>query len=85
MAEIKRTARSHYKVINGELVPKKNFNTEAEALQMARFLNSRPNTIHKTVAYKCSKCQYWHIGTNGKLLTQEDREEAEKKLNNKIY
>ena len=47
---------------------------------MARFLNSRENVIHKMVAYKCSKCNKWHIGNNGRFLTREDKEKYNEKL-----
>lgn len=70
----KRGNRSHYKIINGELTPKQGYNTEKEAIEMARFLNSKPNVIHKMVAYKCSLCGKWHIGNNGRILTDKDKE-----------
>lgn len=76
----KRTTRSHYKVVNGELVEKVSYETEKEALTVARFLNTKPNIIHKMVAYKCFKCEKWHVGSNGRVLTEEDREDAKKKL-----
>lgn len=76
----KRNDRSHYKIVNGQLVPKKSYETELDAVTMARFLNSRENVIHKMVAYKCSKCNKWHIGSNGRLLTREDREKYNEKL-----
>ena len=76
-----RTARSHYKFgINGELTEKIGYETEKDALMMARFLNTKPNIMHKMVAYKCIKCNKWHIGSNGRLLTEEDREIAKEKL-----
>ena len=43
----KRNDRSHYKIVNGELIPKKAYETELDAVTMARFLNSRENVIHK--------------------------------------
>lgn len=76
----KRNDRSHYKIVNGEFIPKKAYETELDAVTMARFLNSRENVIHKMVAYKCSKCNKWHIGSNGRLLTKEDREKYNEKL-----
>ena len=75
-----RTTRSHYKVINGQLVDKVGYDTEKEALTVARFLNTKPNVMHKMIAYKCFKCDKWHIGSNGRLLTEEDREIAKEKL-----
>ena len=76
----KRATRSHYKVVNGELVEKVSYDTEKEALTVARFLNTKPNIMHKMVAYKCFKCEKWHVGSNGRVLTEEDREDAKKKL-----
>lgn len=48
--------------------PKKKFDTLDEAIVMAKKLNLQPQRIHKSVAYKCSKCFKYHIGSNGKLL-----------------
>ena len=78
---MERTTRSHYKVFNGELVPKKSYDSELEALTAARYYNSKDYSIHKMVAYRCIKCDKWHIGSNGRLLTDEDREKARLKLN----
>lgn len=76
----KRSARSHYKAIDGKFLPKKGYETEMDALTTARFLNSKPFTIHKMVAYKCIKCGKWHIGSTDRVLTDEDRKEAAEKL-----
>lgn len=78
----KRDSHSHYKVIDGQLVPKKAYETEKEALGAAFFINSRENTIHKMVVYKCHKCFKWHIGSNGKELTEEDKEHYSNMLRN---
>lgn len=69
----KRNSRSHFKVELGVLKPKKSYETEKEALRIARFLNTKENIIHKMIAYKCSTCGKWHIGNNGSELTEEDR------------
>ena len=77
----KRSARSHYKIGPNEVLEeKKSFDTEQEALKMARFLNTKENVIHKMVAYKCIKCGKWHVGSGGKILTDKDRKEAKEKL-----
>lgn len=76
----KRTTRSHYKIIGGKMFPKKGYDTEMDALTTARFLNSKPFTIHKMVAYKCIKCGKWHIGSTDRVLTDEDRKESAEKL-----
>lgn len=81
MEVIKRTYRSHYKVgPNGVLEEKKSFDTEQEALKVARFLNTKDNIIHKMVAYKCVKCGKWHVGSNNTVLDKEEREKNKKKL-----
>lgn len=70
----RRGFRTHWRIINGGMVPKRAYATERDALTAARFLNSLPTTIHKSVAYKCCKCGKWHTGTNGRELTDADRE-----------
>ena len=37
----KRSERSHYKIVNGELIPKKAYETELDAVTMARYLIER--------------------------------------------
>lgn len=69
----KRSSRSHFKIEFGVLKPKKSYETEKDALKIARFLNTKENIIHKMVAYKCSVCGKWHVGGNDKELTEEDR------------
>ena len=69
----KRNSRSHFKIELGVLKPKKSYETEKDALKIARFLNTQENIIHKMIAYKCSTCGKWHIGNNGSELTEEDR------------
>lgn len=76
-----RTTRSHYKIgPNGVLIPKKAFESEMDALTTARYLNTQDDIIHKMIAYKCIVCGKWHVGGNGRVLTKEDRKEAEDKL-----
>lgn len=69
----KRSSRSHFKIEFGVLKPKKSYETEKDALKIARFLNTKENIIHKMVAYKCLVCEKWHIGSNDKELTEDDR------------
>lgn len=76
-----RKARSHYKIFSGELVEKKCYENENEALYVTRLLNSSKDKIWKMVAYKCDKCGKWHIGSSHKRLTDEERERYKEKLN----
>lgn len=75
----KRGKRSHYKIINGELIPKKGYSTEKEAIQVCRYLNTQPNAIHKMVVYKCLLCGKWHIGHNSTVLDKKDKEKYKTK------
>lgn len=50
---------------------KKKFETLDSAIEAAKICNSQEKRIHKLVAYKCSKCFKYHIGSNGKLLKKE--------------
>lgn len=43
----------HYKA-------KKGYNTQDQAVEMARKLNLSPQTIHKYSVYKCQICGKWH-------------------------
>ena len=47
----KRNSRSHFKIELGVLKPKKSYETEKEALSIARFLNTKENIIHKTSSF----------------------------------
>lgn len=79
--EQKRENRSHYKVLFSDvLVEKKGYPSERDALRAAFIRNTKPETIHKFVAYKCSKCGAWHIGKNSTVLTDDMREEYKRKL-----
>ena len=77
----KRKYRSHYKLgLNGALEEKKAYESEQDALTVARFLNTKENIMHKMVAYKCVKCGKWRVGRNNTLLTGKEREKNRKKL-----
>lgn len=45
---------------------KKSFDTLDEAIDIAKLINSKDQTIINVVAYKCSKCFKYHIGRNGR-------------------
>ena len=76
----KRKYRSHTKWNGREFIAKKAFETEKEAVNVARYLNTQTNIIHKMVAYKCRECGKWHIGRNNTELTEEDRQHYKKLL-----
>lgn len=53
--------------------PKRSFDTLEEAIEVAKFINSQDHVIHKVVSYKCKKCHKFHLGRNGKILTDKQR------------
>ena len=67
-----------YKWVDGVQVrkPKRRFETSDDAIRAAMIMNGRESTIRKFVAYKCSKCGYYHIGHSKKSLTAKDKEKA---------
>ena len=69
-----RKYRSHTKWNGKEFIPKKSYETEKEAINVARYMNTQEHIIHKMVAYKCAECGKWHIGRTSTELSNEDRE-----------
>lgn len=55
-------------------IKKKAYDTDKEAIEAARKLNASQHQISKAVAYKCPICFKWHIGRNGKALTEKDKQ-----------
>lgn len=59
---------------------KKAYNTLDEAITQAKKINAREDQVTKLVSYKCTYCHKYHIGRNGKTLTDKDREKYRKEL-----
>lgn len=59
---------------------KQKFDSLDDAITKAKIINSKPYIIHKVVAYKCSKCHKYHVGRNGKELSDKVREKSKKWL-----
>lgn len=78
-----RKYRSHTKWNGKEFIPKKSYETEKEAINVARYMNTQEHIIHKMVAYKCAECGKWHIGRNSTELSNEDREHYKSLLDRK--
>jgi len=53
---------------------KKAYNTLDEAIKAAKRMNSQEKNITKVVSYKCKKCFKYHIGRNGKKLSDKEKE-----------
>lgn len=67
---------------NGEEIykDKRSFDTLDEAILQAKIQNAKPKTITKVVSYKCAECHKYHIGRNGKILTEAYKQ----KLNHEL-
>ena len=63
--------------------PKKSYDTLDKAISEAKRLNSLDKQVTKLVAYKCDHCYKYHIGRNGKILTDKEKLKFKKdSLNN---
>lgn len=59
---------------------KKSYDTQDEAIDFARIINSKDHVIRKVVPYRCKVCNKYHLGRNGKLLTDKQRQKNKKYL-----
>ncbi len=59
---------------------KKSFETLKEAILECKVLNAKPKQITKLVSYKCRTCCKYHIGRNGKTLTEKYKEKLNAEL-----
>lgn len=66
--------RKHYK-------PKKSYDSLDAAIAEAKKLNARDHQITKLVGYKCTYCCKYHIGRNGKDLTEKEKAKYKKEMN----
>jgi tetraacyldisaccharide-1-P 4'-kinase len=55
------------------LKPKRAFNTLDDAIAEAKKLNLLSDHTQKLVAYKCTDCYKYHIGKNGKVITEKEK------------
>lgn len=64
--------------------PKKSWDTQDEAIKVAKFINSRDHVIHKVVPYRCKVCKKYHLGRNGKELKEKERQKHKNQISNKF-
>lgn len=74
--KLTRDSNTHYR-LNGK--PKIKYNTENEAVLHCYETNMQDKQKYKMVAYKCNKCQAWHIGNSKHMLTSDEKEKIRKK------
>lgn len=61
-------------------IEKRSYNTLDDAIFAAKLNNSKENTIHKYIAYKCDVCYKYHIGKSYRELKEKDRIKYKKEL-----
>lgn len=67
------------------ITQKKAYDTLDEAIAAAKKLNLSKDVTQKVVAYKCKACCKYHIGRNGKTITDKYKEKLSKNIwDNKI-
>ena len=59
---------------------KQKFMTLDSAIETAKLINSKEDSKFKLVAYKCPKCHQYHIGKNGNVLKEKEKEKFSKFL-----
>lgn len=64
--------------------PKRAFDTQDEAIEVAKFINSQDHVIHKVVPYRCKNCNKYHLGRNGKILKDKERQKHKNQINGNI-
>jgi len=52
---------------------KKKFESLDAAIEACKEVNAQPHRINKLVSYKCRCCHKYHIGRNGKTITDKYR------------
>lgn len=75
-----KTGHTTTYIVNGQLIEKEKiaYETDKEAIETARHMNLRKETIRKVVAYKCPVCLKWHVGRSFRTLTDKDRDKYSK-------
>ncbi len=58
---MRKSSKCSYKIGVNEK-KKEKFLRPEQAVALADFLNSKPNIIKKYVSYKCTTCQFFHVG-----------------------
>ena len=64
--------------------PKKSFDTQEQAIEFAKFVNSQDHVIHKVVPYRCKTCNKYHLGRNGNVLKDKERQKRKEQLKYKL-
>ena len=52
---------------------KKAYDTLENAIETAKLINSQELAVSKLVAYKCKTCYKYHLGRNGSILKEKEK------------
>lgn len=63
---------------------KRQFVTLTSAIMHAKEMNCKKEHKEKVVSYKCTTCHRYHVGRNGSLITDKEREKFKKELEKPI-
>ena len=64
--------------------PKRQYNTLEDAITRCRRDNVREERTEKVAPYKCKTCCKYHVGRNGSLITEKEKEKLKKLLEPKF-
>lgn len=80
----RRTQCQKFKKKNGKIIKVDKFSYKSHSLAQtaADLMNIEVTDNKKLVAYKCSKCELYHIGRDGSKLKYEDIKEAASRIKN---
>jgi hypothetical protein len=59
------------KIVDGKVIKKKGYDSLDEAILQAKIINVHPTVTEKNVPYKCTVCHKYHVGRNGKPITEK--------------
>ena len=56
------------------------FDTLTGAILFAKKMNTKKENKEKVVSYKCTTCHKYHVGRNGSIITDKERDKLKKDL-----
>jgi len=85
--EVKRSHCEKIIVVDGIKTIKKKvpYDTLEEAIAQCKFVNIQPKVTEKNVPYKCTVCHKYHVGRNGKPITEKYRNKLKDEAKDKSW
>jgi rubrerythrin len=72
---MQKSSKCSYKY-GDKIIHKKRYLRPEQALESARKLNEDPSKIHYFSAYKCTMCNFFHVGKNNKVKPPKNWDES---------